>query len=250
MRFAIAFGICGLVFVALAIRQADERHAFGWVLVAVEADLATCLLSLSVIYGLNSTGFEVEDILQRGGWSPVVRAILLPYLALGVLVLFVSRWFDREGLLNPLAPGLSIGRLPFPFERAGLRAVGIDAVLNLCWEFPRLSGVDREPGLMTARIPILDGMPPTDRQFIEAVETVERWLAEGRSVLIHCAQGHGRTATIAAAVLVRLGLARDVREALALVKSARPLARPSSPQERALIRYCSGNRPDCSRRLP
>jgi hypothetical protein len=154
--------------------------------------------------------------------------------------LYVSRWFDREGLLNPVAPGFYIGRLPFPFELAGLRAAGIGAVLNLCWEFPRLSGTDREPGIQTAHVPILDGAPPSEGQFREAVAWVVRWRAEGRCVLIHCAQGHGRTATIAAAALCRLGLAPDIEEALAMVARARPHAAPARDQREALSRYLSG----------
>jgi Dual specificity phosphatase, catalytic domain len=231
MRLSLAFGLMGLALAALATSQT------GWVFAVAEGYLAACFLTLAIIYGLRALGFGVEDAVSRPAWSWLVRAILLPYRSIGIVVLFISRWFDREGLLNPLADRIYVGRLPFPFERAEIQAAGIDAVLNLCWEFPRFSGLDREPGMIYAHLPILDGSPPTDRQFREAVETVERWRSEGRCVLIHCAQGHGRTATISAAVLVRLGLAAEVEQALAMVKAARPLARPSVSQRAALIRF-------------
>jgi protein-tyrosine phosphatase len=91
-----------------------------------------------------------------------------------------------------------------------------------------------EPGIETAHVPILDGSPPSDYQFWEAAQWVERWRAEGQCVLVHCAQAHGTTA-----MLLRLGLAPDVEEALSMVKAARPLAKPSRQQKAALIRYAS-----------
>jgi hypothetical protein len=239
MRFILAFGLCGILLAVLALRLAWQASDLWWMLVAIELYFAACLLSLATLYGLREAGVSVEDFLVRPGWSPVIRVILLPYPALGGTTLYLARWFDREGLLNQVAPGIYIGRLPFPFELSALREAGIGGILNLCWEFPRLSGTDGESGMGTAHVPILDGSPPSDRQFWEAVRWVARWRAEGRVVLIHCAQGHGRSATITAAVLLLLGLASDLELALLMVRAARPLAKPSRMQREALIRFTS-----------
>lgn len=231
MRFAVVFGFLGAATLAIAARSAG-----GWGLLAIaELYLGACFLTLAAIYGLRAAGLNVEAALDRPVVSLIARAVLLPYPIIGAVALYISRWFDREGLFNPVAPGLFIGRLPFPNELPQLRPAGIDAVLNLCWEFPRLSGVDRAP--------LLDGSPPTDGQFERAVQRVSQWRVEGRNVLIHCAQGHGRTATITAAVLIRLGLASDVDEALALIRAARPFAKPSRGQLAALRGYVAGRTP-------
>jgi hypothetical protein len=187
MRFALAFGLTGVALATLAMRLAGQATGIWWLVVTAEVYVAICLLSLAAVYGLREAGLAVEGFLVRPVWSLVIRAILLRYLALGGATLYVARWFDREGLLNPVAPGLYAGRLPFPFELARIRAAGVGAILNLCWEFPRLSGVDRAPGIETAHVPILDGSPPSDRQFWEAAEWGARWRAEGRCVLVHCA---------------------------------------------------------------
>lgn len=241
MRYALVFGLLGGALLALAARSVGLADGAWRPRALGELYLAVCFLTLASVYGLREVGVEVEDLLVRPVWSILARAVLLPYLLVGAAVLFMSRWFDREGLLNPLAPGLFIGRLPFPSELPKLRAAGIGAVLNLCWEFPRLSGMDGELDVQTAHAPILDGAPPSDRRFEEAIQRVEQWRAEGRSVLIHCAQGHGRTATIAAAVLIRLGLASDIDEALSMIQAARPLAKPSRQQKAALRRYVVEN---------
>jgi diacylglycerol kinase (ATP) len=237
MRFLFVFGLLGTVLTAMAMRQARQASGSGWIAFAFEAELAVCLYALSALYGLRSAGVRVEGLARRPGWSLVLRAILLPYVILGAISLYIARWVDREGLFNALAPGLFIGRLPFHSERSRLWQAGIDAVLNLCWEFPGPSRIDRERRLEVEWVPILDGAAPTDGQFEEAVRWVAARRDEGRCVLVHCAQGHGRTATVAAAILVRLGLAGDADQALSMIRAARPLARPSREQRVALIRY-------------
>jgi hypothetical protein len=79
-------------------------------------------------------------------------------------------------------------------------------------------------------------------QFQAAVTTVAKWRAADRCVFIHCAQGHGRTATITAAGLVELALAPDVDQALARIRAARRFASPSGHQKAALVRYLSNFR--------
>lgn len=239
MHFALAFGLLGSVLIAFAAYSAAHANCAGWLAVGVEIELAACLLALAAVYAARAAGVSVEDRLRRPAWSLLSGAVLLPYFALGLLSLYVARWFDREGLFNPVAPGLYLGRLPFPSERAWIRATAITAVLNLCWEFPQVSGMEREPGIATAHVLILDGSPPTAQQFRQAVTWAEQWRTEGRCARVHCAQGHGRTATIAAAILLKCGLTSDVDEALATIRAARPGARPSRREREALARFAS-----------
>lgn len=235
MRYALAFGILGIILAALAIDRAGRAGGVDWLVVAVEADAALVMLSLAMAFGLRSAGFDIERRTLHPAWRAATAALLLPYRVLGRAALGVSGWLDHEGPINPLAPGIFIGRLPTRSVRAQIGREGIDAILNLCWEFPGPSTSGRSPEC--GHVPILDGAPPTDRQFDEAVRWVAARRAEGRHVLIHCAQGHGRTATITAAVMVRLGLAEDADDALARIRSVRPGARPSRAQRAALDRY-------------
>jgi hypothetical protein len=234
MRFAIVFGLLGLILIVLILRQVRDAAGAWWLLVAFEAYLAVCILALAVTYGLRDAGLPVEDLFAHPVWSPILRAILFPYIVFAGFTLYLSRWFDREDLMNPVGPGLCVGRLAFRWEHSRLANAGITAVLSLCWEFPFLPDLSKTSGVEGACVPILDGCPPSNPQFREAVERVEQWRAEGRTVLIHCAQGHGRSATIAAAVLCRLGVSPDVEGALAQVRNSRPRARPSRAQRKAL----------------
>ena len=71
---------------------------------------------------------------------------------------------------------------------------------------------------------------------------VGRARAEARCVPIHYAQGHGRSATFAAAIPVQLGLASVAEQALSVIHVARPLAKLLREQKAALIQYLSGVR--------
>src|SRR5438046_497691 len=60
---------------------------------------------------------------------------------------------------------------------------------------------------------------PEARAFLHVVQTI---LASSQPVYIHCAQGHGRSAIVVAAVLIAKGLASDVESAERLIRERRP----------------------------
>ena len=236
MRYALTFTALATALAWQSMGLALEATGVWWVVVALEGWLASTLLALAACYALRQAGVPVEAALTRPGWA-WLWWLLWPYRALALLALRIARRLDREDAASAVAPGLWVGRRPFPDEAARLHAAGVSAILNLCAEFrPTAWPCD----LRSAAVPLLDGVAPMPAELARAVDWVAARRAEGRAVLIHCAQGHGRSATVAAAVLVRLGLAPGPGEALAIVRSARPRARPSRAQRAALARFLEG----------
>lgn len=81
---------------------------------------------------------------------------------------------------------------------------------------------------------------PQLAQIDDGVRWVQEQVKAGRKVLIHCAHGHGRSATMLGAVLVAEGHAATAEEAEALMKAKRPRVRLNPRQKLALKQWIAG----------
>ncbi|WP_298868354.1 dual specificity protein phosphatase family protein [uncultured Gimesia sp.] len=82
--------------------------------------------------------------------------------------------------------------------------------------------------------PVLDrSVPSLDdlRSWIERIAALEG------NILIHCAEGHGRTGLFAAALLVHTGQTETPESALQFIQSKRPLVRLSHLQMKTLMEF-------------
>ena len=137
--------------------------------------------------------------------------------------------------VSQITPHLHVGG---QYRRRGwsrLAARGITAVVNMRVEFD-----DRAAGIAPERylyLPTVDDTPPTLAQLAEGVAFIEREIARGGSVLIHCGAGVGRAATMAVAYLVHTGL--TPAQAWQAVRRVRPFVRPSPVQTAQVERYAA-----------
>ncbi|MBS1833229.1 MAG: dual specificity protein phosphatase family protein [Acidobacteria bacterium] len=99
--------------------------------------------------------------------------------------------------------------------------------------------VARQQGMTFLQCPIPDREPPTrDLPFTELVEDLDRRLAAGESVVIHCRQGIGRTGLAAAALLIAHGF--DADRATAFISQVRGIPVPETEVQRQwLHRYAA-----------
>jgi protein-tyrosine phosphatase len=137
-------------------------------------------------------------------------------------------WMSREAASNQLRPGLRIGRRPRPRE-----VESVDFLVDLTAEFPR---VPYTRGYLA--LPILDaGVPDAD-----ALDHALDLVPTAGITMIHCAQGHGRTAMFAVCLLIqREGI--PLAAALEAVRAARPAARMNQRQ----MRFVEGFARRCAR---
>lgn len=84
-------------------------------------------------------------------------------------------------------------------------------------------------------LPTQDWMPPKVEDLQKGVEFINKKIAAGGSVYVHCRLGEGRGPTMAAAYLISNGFTID--EALAQLKKYRPVARPNARQRKRLAEF-------------
>ncbi|HLZ55575.1 MAG TPA: dual specificity protein phosphatase 23 [Ktedonosporobacter sp.] len=100
-----------------------------------------------------------------------------------------------------------------------LKAKGIGALLSLA-ESPLAPDRLAASGLQAEHLPVADFTAPTIPQIEQAIEIINRFLAQNIPVAVHCAAGLGRTGTILASYLVSQGL--SAQDAIERVRSLQP----------------------------
>ncbi len=199
--------------------------AWGW-LCAWTA--VACALAGSAWLSGSPASFGKRADGRRTVWSTVP---MLPFLLPLWAWWHVVRPWRREPPWHQLTPTLCLGRrlLDREFRASGLV---VDHLVDLTCEYAERPQQRAHPGYLC--LPIVDGLAPSPAVFVAYVEQLQA--LPGR-VFLHCAEGHGRTATMAAALLLVTGAVADPAAALARVRAGRPLARPYRQQVAALERF-------------
>jgi protein-tyrosine phosphatase len=124
--------------------------------------------------------------------------------------------------------------------RAWARA-GIDTVVSLL-EPDEAAGLEladegrtcQAAGIYFISLPVPDrGVPESGQVVTELMGTLTESIAAGKRIGVHCRQGVGRSALLAACVLIALGTAPDT--ALARIAAARGLPVPETPEQRQWV---------------
>jgi protein-tyrosine phosphatase len=118
---------------------------------------------------------------------------------------------------------------------------GVDVVVSLLTpdeitdlELADEANVSRRNGIDFVSFPIPDrGVPSSTAATAELVMKLGAALAGGRTVAVHCRQGIGRSAVIAAGLLTRAGL--DPETAFRRIGAARGLPVPETDEQRAWV---------------
>ena len=93
----------------------------------------------------------------------------------------------------------------------------------------------KESGMRFVSFQITDrGVPESARATWSVLGTIRSALERGQNVAVHCRQGIGRSALIAAGALMNTGM--DADSAMKIVGAARGLSVPETPEQREWVR--------------
>lgn len=156
-------------------------------------------------------------------WS---YALFLPWHLTVRTTARADRTLSKDGLYTEIKPGWWVGGWPvldFPWS-------GETAVLDVTCELPRTRG---DAYLC---LPTWDATEPTLEDLERGVSWAVEQRAAGRTVLIHCAHGRGRSVTVLCAALAKAGVYPSWEEAYNDVGKRRRV-RITEVQRRLLNRW-------------
>ncbi len=167
---------------------------------------------------------------SRPGLSPFHRAFdrLYPAIRFSYERLLGHAWFSQ------IEPRLWLGGAPtYRRDYDTIVALGITAVLDTRAERASDRAFYDAHGIAHRRFHVPDVTVPDEAVLTEAVAWIDDRLAEDRTVLVHCAKGRGRSATVLAAYLMKTeGMSFD--EVRDLLRSKRELVKLEDRHRRVL----------------
>jgi len=209
-KLTVGVGGAGLVCAAAAV---VAPVPFGW----LAAWIALACARVALAYRRNRPAvFGKRD----GRLSPAAAAAALPYLVAMRIACLLMRTWRRHPPLSQVTPRVWVGGRLRPQDVPA----GAAFVVDLTSEFSEPAEIRALPGYRC--LPVLDGAcPPDDDAFCALLDEIA---ADGGAAVFHCESGLGRAPTAAALAMVRTGAAPDAASALAQIRRARPMVRPTS----------------------
>lgn len=197
-----------LVFALFSAQSAWLAYALSsWAIAYVALSFGCVALA----YTLNAPAVFGKREGRLAWWAWLIFS---PYLCTSYGIWHLWRRLSAEATYDQLTPTLYLGRRPL----AGELPDDVTLVVDLTSELRVCPAILARCQVLA--LPTLDGMPPASTAAFDAL--IRALADEPRVIYVHCAQGHGRSALVAAAILLRRGEVQTPATALALLKSRRP----------------------------
>lgn len=164
---------------------------------------------LIVALGYAGLGTAVFQKSYSGKLSLSAHLLLWPYF-IGATI--SKYWFSRQiPKVSAIADGVYLGRFPG-------KSVEHHSVLDVTAEFHNKAS----PVVVWTAYPLMDLLVPDGRDLEEIVAKLEQMRLEKGTVLVCCALGLSRSATVVAAWLLAQRQACSVEQAIEIIKNQRP----------------------------
>jgi protein-tyrosine phosphatase len=173
---------------------------------------AVAFLVVSLTYLSGNVSFFGKR--QDGSRHWFAKFLLLPYLAFVHIVWLLQTMCSRESPADTVNDKLIVARRLRAHELPTNVSIVCDLTSEIC---------DPEPIRSSAGytcFSILDAGVPQLQELVDKILALKP--SDGTRLLIHCANGHGRTGMVAAAWLLANRYVTSIDEALRILRTARP----------------------------
>jgi protein-tyrosine phosphatase len=213
------------VFAVVALAVSPVFGAFAWL------PLWLALSNGLLAYAYASNRVAVFGKRRDGTIAPLNLILMLPYL----LLVWAFFWLKVFGLRpepcwHQVAPGVYLGRKPRVHELPDDCRLVVDLTCEF-FEAPSVVGA-----YAYRCLPILNRHAPNDAELAALLSELRNHEAP---IYLHCGAGRGRSAMVAAALLMLRDQAQDVAEAEAMLKRARPGVHLHAAQKALIARQCA-----------
>ncbi|MGO2304304.1 MAG: phosphatase PAP2/dual specificity phosphatase family protein [Providencia sp.] len=199
LKMSINYGLASLLCFVLAFLIQGAAWLLLWPAIAL----------LLVTFGYLGAGASIFQKTPDGTISPSATILLLPYrLFASCTYHYFAKQCKQPSVVNK---DIILGGRPlYPLQAK--------AVLDMTCEWPRNF---YSQGLNYCSQPQIDLLPLSSEDIERSVHTMDTLVKSG-TVYIHCKLGYSRSATVAVAWLVHNSTAKNIEEAIKIVKQARP----------------------------
>lgn len=220
--------LIAVVFVLLVMTTQNVYFQLAW------AWCALSFFTVSLAYLLNKPTIFRK---RSNGKVPIyIRWVFMPFLWGAQLYNSLARSSDPLPALQKIDEGLYLARRLFPSDIHQIKSEKISAVLDVTAEFSSLNWVAFQDDIDYLNIPILDHSVPSDTQIHRALNWIHTHRKTGRSVVVHCALGRGRSAFMVAAYLLSQNPQSSPSDIMDKIREIRQTVRLNKRQFRYLKR--------------
>jgi len=185
---------------------------------------------------------------RTDGTFPLRTYLLLwPYLSLYTLIIYFHRKIRKyEPVATQVMPGWYLSGWINNAEC--LRAAGSSlkkvAILDMTCELPRRLFSCDTCDVQYMNIPILDRLSPSVDDIAKAAKWCNEMRKQDYDVVVHCAFGHGRSATCFIAALLAAGAQSGIDETESWLQGMRPHVKLTKEQYGRLTEWTKSNKCD------
>ncbi len=181
--------------------------------------------------------FDFPSIFRKSQDGKIVwwiRWAFIPFL-LGAKA--YNAWERRRDTVPPIqqvSDNLYVSRRLFPSDLAFLDSHDISCIVDVTAEFAGLESAMTDKQFNYLSIPVLDHKAPTLERLRHAMNWIDTQIACGRSVVVHCALGRGRSVFVVAAYLLSKDPSLSVESVMQKINRVRSTARLNNLQIKTL----------------
>ena len=142
--------------------------------------------------------------------------------------------FDYSKITDNIYIGSDLCKGHFcPIHSEQFKALGVTAEINLTAEHKEIPPDHMD---IYAWIPVVDQKAPSLDQLEMGSLIIDQTVSKGKTIYVHCKEGHGRGPTMVAAYFIRFK-GMDVEAAISTIKQKRLAIHPEEEQLKALEQF-------------